>query len=177
MRSADLSDIGGAWAAIVFWHSLEHLPNPGEQIARATSLLMPAGVLIIAVPNNHSLQAQLFGDRWLALDLPRHLVHLSSQALIDRLQGLSLDVLRVSYWRGGQVVFGWLHGLVGMLPGHPDLYDAVRRPDAQHRRQSDRVRIATLALGLVLALPAALAAAIEVALRRGGTVYIEARRG
>ena len=177
MRSGDLSDIGGAWAAIVFWHSLEHMPNPGEQIAAAASLLMPGGVLIIAVPNNHSLQARLFGDRWLALDLPLHLVHLSSEALIERLRGLSLEVVRVSYWRGGQVGFGWLHGLVGMLPGHLDLYDAIRRPDAQRRRRSARVRIATLALGLLLVPPAVVAAAIEVALGRSGTVYVEARRG
>lgn len=67
----------------------------------------------------------------MALDLPRHLVHLPSAALIDRLRSLGLAVERISYWRGGQVVFGWLHGLVGMLPGHPDLYDAIRRPEAQ----------------------------------------------
>jgi len=177
MRSSELTDVGGRWAAIVFWHSLEHLANPGEQLARAASALSPGGVLIIAIPNNDSLQARLFDDRWLALDLPRHLVHLSSKALIERLEALSLTVERVSYWRGGQVVFGWLHGLVAMLPGHLDLYDAIRRPDAQRRRQSTHVRIATLALGGLLAPVAILAAAIEIALGRGGTVYVEARRG
>ena len=177
MHSAELSDINGTWAAIVFWHSLEHLPNPGEQVARAASLLAPRGILVIAVPNNHSLQARLFGDRWLALDLPRHLVHLSSEALIERLRGLSLNVQRVSYWRGGQVVFGWLHGLVGTFPGHLDLYDAIRRPDAQRSRRSARIRIATLVVGMLVAPLAMLAAVIEVALGRGGTVYVEARRG
>ena len=34
------------------------------------------GVLVVAVPNADSLQARIFGERWLALDLPRHLVHL-----------------------------------------------------------------------------------------------------
>ena len=48
---------------------------------------------------------------------------------------LGLRVERVSYLRGGQVVFGWLHGIVGSLPGHPDLYDAIRRPEA--RRAAD----------------------------------------
>lgn len=78
VRAAELSDIDGTWAAIVFWHSLEHLRNPGPEIERAAALLAPGGVLVIAVPNADSLQAQLFGDRWLALDLPRHLVHLPS---------------------------------------------------------------------------------------------------
>jgi SAM-dependent methyltransferase len=176
IRAADLSEIDGRWAAIVFWHSLEHLPNPGEEIARAASLLAPSGVLVIAVPNANSLQAVAFGDRWLALDLPRHLVHLTSAALIDRLRTLSLNVERVSYWRGGQVVFGWLHGLVGRLPSHPDLYDAIRRPAARRRSRPATARTATLALATLLMPVATVGAAIEVVLRRGGTIYVEARR-
>ena len=133
-------------------------------------------MLVIAVPNADSLQARVFGDRWLALDLPRHLVHIPARALIERLEALSLDVERVSYWRGGQVMFGWLHGLVGMLPGHPDLYDAIRRPEARREEPSAWPRGATLAAGTLLAPLAALAAAVEIAAGRGGTVYLEARR-
>ena len=33
-------------------------------------------------------------------------------------------------------MFGWLHGLVGMLPGHPDLYDAIRRCEARQDQVS-----------------------------------------
>jgi SAM-dependent methyltransferase len=177
ITAAGLDEINGPWSAIVFWHSLEHLPDAGAEIDRAASLLAPGGVLVVAVPNAGSLQARLFGDRWLALDLPRHLVHLPADALVDRLRDLSLDVERVSHWRGGQVVFGWLHGLVGLLPGDLDLYDAIRRSEAQSRRRSPANRAAALAAG-VLALPPALAgAAIEVLIGRGGTVYVEARRG
>jgi hypothetical protein len=82
----------------------------------------------------------------------------------------------VSYWRGGQVVFGWLHGLTGLLPGHPSLYDAVRRPEARSGGMSAAGRAATLLAGAVLLPLAALLAAVEVALRRGGTVYVEARK-
>jgi hypothetical protein len=132
--------------------------------------------LVIAVPNADSLQARVFGDNWLALDLPRHLVHLPSRALVERLADLSMRVERVSYWRGGQVVFGWLHGLVGALPGHPDLYDAIRQPSARRRQRSARSRILTLAAGMLLGPVAGVAAAVEVVLGRGGTVYVEARR-
>jgi hypothetical protein len=123
------------------------------------------------------VQARVFGDRWLALDLPRHLVHIPSKALIQRLKRLSLRVERISYWRGGQVVFGWLHGLVGTLPGHPDLYDAIRRPQARSRKSSGWRPAMTIAAGALLAPLAVLAAAVEVALGQGGTVYVEARRG
>lgn len=177
VRAAAMSDVDGEWAAIVFWHSLEHLPNPGEDVERAAGLLTPEGVLVIAVPNAASLQAQLFGDRWFALDLPRHLVHLPAVALTGRLRSLGLNVERVSYWRGGQVVFGWLHGFVGALPGRPDLYDAIRRPDARRRAISAPARILVLTAAALLAPIAAIAAAGEVAARRGGTVYVECRRG
>jgi hypothetical protein len=176
VRGVGLADLGGEWAAIVFWHSLEHLAQPGEEIERAVDLLAPEGVLVIAVPNAASLQARLFGDRWLALDLPRHLVHLPAQALLARLDSLGLIVERLSYWRGGQVFFGWLHGLVGALPGHPDLYDAIRRPEARSEPISSPDRAVALGGAAVMAPVAAVVAAAEVAAGRGGTVYVEARR-
>lgn len=176
IRAGDLGDIEGQWAAIVFWHSLEHLPNPGDAIDRAAALLAPRGVLVIAVPNADSLQARLFGDRWLALDLPRHLVHLPARALVQRLRSRGLEVERISSWRGGQVVFGWLHGLVGMLPGRPELYDAIRRPQARHRCTSPRARLLALGAAGCLAPVAVIAAALEVVVGRGGSVYVEARR-
>ena len=174
--AAELTDIDGEWAAIVFWHSLEHLRHPGQAIDRAVALLKPRGVLVIAVPNADSLQAEVFGDSWLALDLPRHLVHLPARTVVDRARQGSLRVERLSYWRGGQVVFGWLHGLVGALPSHPDLYDAIRRPEAQRSRQSGRSRVLTLAAGIMLLPVAAAAAVIEILIGRGGTIYVEARR-
>ena len=176
VRSGDLGDIDGEWAAIVFWHSLEHLPHPAAELERAAALLAPRGVIVISVPNTESLQARLFGDRWLALDLPRHLVHIPAAALTERLRALGLGIERVSHWRGGQVLFGWLHGLVGSLPGRPNLYEAIRRPEARSRPLSPRARAGTLAAGVLLFPAAALASAIEVALGRGGSVYIEARR-
>ena len=66
-------------AAIVFWHSLEHLRDAGAALDHAASLLDPDGVVVIAMPNPASLQARAFGDRWLALDLPRHLVHVPAR--------------------------------------------------------------------------------------------------
>jgi hypothetical protein len=176
MRVGGLTEIGGEWAAIVFWHSLEHLPDAGDELERAAGSLAANGVLVIAVPNADSLQATVFGDRWLALDLPRHLVHLPARALLERLRALGLEVERVSFWRGGQVIFGWLHGVVGLLPGHPDLYASIRRPDARSRSTSTPVRISVLAAAALCVPLATIAAVIEVAARRGGTVYVECRR-
>jgi SAM-dependent methyltransferase len=176
IRNAEVEEMGGSWSAVIFWHSLEHLRQPARALSHAAGLLAPGGTLVVAVPNAASLQARVFGDRWLALDLPRHLVHLSPAALLSKIEALGLRVERVSYLRGGQVVFGWMHGLVSILPGHPDLYDAIRRTEARQDAQSPAVRLYALAAGVV-AIPFALAAtAVEVAARSGGTIYIEARR-
>jgi SAM-dependent methyltransferase len=177
IRAQDIAEIEDAsFAAIVFWHSLEHLQRPAEALTRAAELLAPGGVLVVAVPNSDSLQARLFKDRWLALDLPRHLVHLPAATLLRRLDELGLRTTRTSHLRGGQVVFGWLHGLVGTLPGHPDLYDAIRRPDARRAGMTGARRAGTLAAGAALLPLAAAGALLEAAARRGGSLYVEATK-
>ena len=173
---AELSDLDGPFAAIVFWHSLEHLREAGSELARAARLLAPGGVIVVAMPNQASVQARVFGERWLALDLPRHLVHVPAPTLLARLRGLGLRPTRVSYLRGGQVVFGWLHGLVGSLPSHQISTTRFAGP----RREQAPLPPAQRAFALstaALTLPVAAACAItEAGLRRGGTVYVEARR-
>lgn len=172
---ADIEEVTGSWAAVVYWHSLEHVPTARRSLRAAARLLQPGGVLVVAVPNPASLQAHAFGRRWLHLDIPRHLVHIPAAVLVAAIAELGLGTERTSYFRGGNVVFGWLHGLVGsVLPG-ADLYDAIRKPEARSRPMSPGKRWLTIALGCIL-LPAALAAStIEVIARRGGTIYVEGR--
>ncbi len=176
LRAAEIEEMTGDWAAVIFWHSLEHLRQPAEALSHAARLLVPGGLLVVAVPNAASLQARAFGDRWFALDLPRHLVHLSPAPLLSKIEALGLRAERVSYLRGGQVVFGWIHGLVGQLPGQPDLYEVIRRGGARRSAQSPARRGYALAAAGA-AVPVALAAtAVEVAARSGGTMYVQARR-
>jgi SAM-dependent methyltransferase len=176
VRAVQFEDMTGDWSAVIFWHSLEHLRRPVRSLRHATELVVPGGVLVVAVPNARSLQARLFSDRWLALDLPRHLVHISPPALLSEIEAAGFRVERVSYLRGGQVMFGWLHGLVGRLPGHPDLYDTIRRSEARQATQSPGFRLYALAAAAVALPLAAVGTAIEVATRTGGSIYVQARR-
>lgn len=175
IRDASIADLDGQWSAVVFWHSLEHLPAPGAAIEHCARLLVPGGLTVIAIPNTDSLQAAAFGDRWLALDLPRHLVHLPAKTLIARLERCGLRVERVSHVRGGQIVIGWLDGLVGLLPGHLRLYQSLRSSGARSMRLRIWQRAAAIAAGAVLLPVAAVCAAVEIVLRRSGTIYVEAR--
>lgn len=176
IRNAEVEEIDGSWSAVVFWHSLEHLRRPAVALSHAASLVGPGGALVVAVPNAKSYQARMFGTRWLALDLPRHLVHLSPHALLAEIEDQGLRVERVSYIRGGQVVFGWVHGFVGKLPGHPDLYDAIRRDEARQAAMSTGRRLYAVAAAVVALPLAAVASIIEVAAKSGGSIYVLARR-
>ncbi len=171
----ELGSVEGEFAAIVLWHALEHLPDPRETVETAAGKLKQGGVIVIAVPNYASLQARTLGDRWLHLDLPRHLSHLRADALTAGLNRAGLRPTSRSGLRAGQLVIGWLDGLVKLLPGHPDLYQSLRRKSARRVPIGPLHRTWAITAG-VLAMPVAVAcAAVEQFLGRPGTIYIEAR--
>lgn len=95
VRSADITELGGRYAAIVFWQSLGRLPTPGQALDHAAALLKPGGLLAIAQPSPARLQARALGERLLAPEAPRHRVLIPPQALIERLSALGLQVDRV----------------------------------------------------------------------------------
>lgn len=65
----------GSFDAITLWHVLEHVHALNDTLAQLVRLLRPGGVLLIAVPNAASFDAQHYGARWAAYDVPRHLYH------------------------------------------------------------------------------------------------------
>lgn len=74
---------------ITLWHSLEHVLDLDMYIYRLKQLLKPNGVLVIAVPNYKSYDAEYYKEHWAAYDVPRHLWHFS-QTSINRLFGTEL---------------------------------------------------------------------------------------
>jgi 2-polyprenyl-3-methyl-5-hydroxy-6-metoxy-1,4-benzoquinol methylase len=63
------------FSIISLWHVLEHVHQLDRTLTRLKELLAPQGVLVIAVPNSNSQDAQIFGAHWAAYDVPRHLYH------------------------------------------------------------------------------------------------------
>lgn len=61
--------------AITLWHVMEHLEHLDKVWTTLYELLAPDGVLIIAVPNRSSYDAEKYGKYWAAYDVPRHLWH------------------------------------------------------------------------------------------------------
>jgi 2-polyprenyl-3-methyl-5-hydroxy-6-metoxy-1,4-benzoquinol methylase len=76
---------------ITMWHVLEHVHSPSRALAAAVAALRPGGVLKVAVPNAEGFEAALFGKRWGALDVPRHLYHFSVATLVRYLREVGFD--------------------------------------------------------------------------------------
>ncbi|MDP3945108.1 MAG: class I SAM-dependent methyltransferase [Lutibacter sp.] len=66
---------------ITLWHVLEHVPNLEAYISTLKKLLKPNGVLIVAVPNFKSYDANHYKQFWAAFDVPRHLWHFSKKSI------------------------------------------------------------------------------------------------
>lgn len=65
----------GTYDAITMWHVLEHVHELHSYIHTIRELLVPGGVLVLALPNYKSEDARIYGENWAAYDVPRHLYH------------------------------------------------------------------------------------------------------
>jgi SAM-dependent methyltransferase len=81
LETADPDELGSTYDAVVFQHSLEHVVEPAQDLARAHALLRDGGLLAVSVPNFGSWQSRAFGSAWLHLDLPRHRTHFTAAGL------------------------------------------------------------------------------------------------
>jgi 2-polyprenyl-3-methyl-5-hydroxy-6-metoxy-1,4-benzoquinol methylase len=75
---------GHTYDVVTLWNVLEHLPDPASSLVQIRGLVEPAGLLVIAVPNLGSWDAELFGPAWVGYDVPRHL-YTFSRATLNKL--------------------------------------------------------------------------------------------
>lgn len=85
----------GRFDAIIFNHSLEHIPEPRAALRRARGWLRSGGLIAITVPNFGSWQRRLLGSAWFQLDLPRHVVHFERATLSDVVKRAGLEPLEL----------------------------------------------------------------------------------
>jgi 2-polyprenyl-3-methyl-5-hydroxy-6-metoxy-1,4-benzoquinol methylase len=109
----------GSFDVVTMWQALEHVHRPLAVLRAAHELLVPGGMIVIAVPNLDSLAAYWFGEHWFGLDLPRHLTHFTPKTLTEMLRVAGFRVesvrglvhaewLRVSAMRAGTAGTGGL---------------------------------------------------------------------
>lgn len=113
VRDADITELGGRYAAIVFWQSLGRLYAPGAALDHAAALLKPGGLLAIAQPSATRVQARALGARIAASAAPRERVQIPLPAVVERLRALGLQIDHVDHLLDRRTPAGWLHSLLG----------------------------------------------------------------
>ncbi|MHB8110085.1 MAG: class I SAM-dependent methyltransferase [Syntrophorhabdaceae bacterium] len=69
--------------AVTLWYVIEHLRDPDSAINEFKRVLKPGGILLLAQQDFGSIQAKIFGPRWLILDPPRHIWQFSENNLLE----------------------------------------------------------------------------------------------
>lgn len=114
---------------ITMWHVLEHVYHLKKDVAEFVRVLKQDGVLIIAVPNMSSWDAQHYKSFWAAYDVPRHLYHFQEntiQKLMEQFDMKCVEVLPMKFdsyyvsmlsekYKGGNFIKGVLNGLKSNL--------------------------------------------------------------
>jgi 2-polyprenyl-3-methyl-5-hydroxy-6-metoxy-1,4-benzoquinol methylase len=78
---------------ITLFHVLEHLHDLRKTTKKIITHLKDNGHLIIAVPNIHSWDAQHYGNKWAAWDVPRHLYHFNQESIQEFAQEFDLKLI------------------------------------------------------------------------------------
>lgn len=81
------------FSVVTLWHVLEHVTDPVDTIRKLGQRLTPNGVLLVAVPDISSWDAEHYGPKWAALDVPRHLSHFRPKDIDRVAQGAGLYVV------------------------------------------------------------------------------------
>ena len=160
---------------IILWHVLEHMEKPEALLEAITCHLNENGMLVIAVPNYSSLQQTIFSKYWFHLDLPRHLVHLEPQWLIQQLVNQGYSIRSVSYVDPLQSIYGFIQSAMNTLvPSNQNHYYRLLKHGQSHTSGSLIPMIKWSLLSLVL-LPFAILEGLFGALfGSGATVEIAA---
>lgn len=107
-----------AFDAITLWNVVEHLHEPITDLRRVAALLRPGGLLVLSLPNLESFEVQLFREKWIGWDLPRHLYFFSRSRLDEILSSIGFRTLRHVCLSGGQLSFAL--SLRCMAQGQPE---------------------------------------------------------
>jgi SAM-dependent methyltransferase len=91
--------------AVTLWHVLEHLHDPLATLREINRLLKNDGLLVFAIPNWDSVDARLFGEFWVGLDMPRHLYTFPHPALEKLLAKTGFKIVKEGCFFGSHGLF------------------------------------------------------------------------
>lgn len=113
--------------AITMFHVIEHLTDPVEVLRKLIPKLNYQGYLIVSLPNIESLQARIFGSKWLHLDPGRHVFFPPMGTLIKFMQDQDMELIHYHSYSLEQNPFGFLQSLLNVFSRDRDvLFNAMK---------------------------------------------------
>jgi SAM-dependent methyltransferase len=157
---------------VTLFHVMEHVTDPRNLLAEASRILKPDGALIVQVPNIDSWQFRAFGPRWYGLDIPRHVIDYSQQAMLRLLDASGFAARRIKHFNLRDNAPALVSSL---LPSLDPISRQIRSAKRGVRETPAAASLRhALYFGLVVgAYPFVL---LEAAFGHGATVMIEARK-
>jgi hypothetical protein len=128
-------------------------------------------MVVIAVPNIGSFQAQLFREDWLHLDVPRHRWHFDSTTLPRLAEHCGFDVQQVSHFSLEYGPFGIVQGIATKLGGGHGLFTRLLRLSPLDLVREISFWPHLLLVSFVI-FPSILVEALASMARRGGALMV-----
>jgi SAM-dependent methyltransferase len=114
----------GSLDIVTMWHVLEHVYHLRKDVEDIVRVLSDDGVLILALPNIDSYDAQYYMEHWDGLDLPLHLYHFTPTDVKNLFEQYGMELVEMkpmkfdSYWvslnsekfKGGNMIKGFYIG-------------------------------------------------------------------
>ncbi|MEC7755292.1 class I SAM-dependent methyltransferase [Roseivirga sp. UBA1976] len=89
----ELNQIEDCFNCISLFHVLEHVHSLNETLEQLCTLLDRNGILILALPNYKSYDAQHYEQFWAGYDVPRHLYHFSQKSITHLAKKFGLNIV------------------------------------------------------------------------------------
>lgn len=108
VHQGNIEALGGRsqyYDAITLSHVIEHVHKPIAMLSRCRSLLKPGGLLWLETPNLTSAGYARYGQAWLGLDPPRHLVLFTWSSLRSALNRAGFAEIQVAPPRSAMRIF------------------------------------------------------------------------
>ncbi|MEJ2196598.1 MAG: class I SAM-dependent methyltransferase [Ignavibacteriaceae bacterium] len=104
---------------------MEHLYDVRKALGKISSIVKTGGLFIFNVPNHRSFERKIFGRRWFAYDIPRHLFHYDVRSLSKFLEQSGFSIENVYYQKVPYTIIHSLHYIVKEKFGNSKLGKSI----------------------------------------------------
>lgn len=95
LESMDITPHLARYDIVSMNHVIEHVDDPVEVMRRVRDILKPRGWVVGQLPTNTGWESAVFGSAWAGYHYPRHLQVFSRRGLVEMLEGLGYQGVRI----------------------------------------------------------------------------------